>query len=167
MQWRGGSCSFSWVEDYKSLRSFCVLESSEARAAFLGPLETALVGLSEFAPQQNVGVGHLRISESFFPLFVMVGREVQQFYRHCVADKVQSQPYFYRIIQLGKRPLYHVQLFDNTVFPTPTSTGEEKKGNTLLILLSYNEELKIQCSAGALWQPVPPSLLLQPFVLVK
>lgn len=63
----GGSCSFSWIEDYRSLRRFCVLESSEARAAFPGLLETALVGLSEFAPWQNVGVGHLRISESFSP----------------------------------------------------------------------------------------------------
>lgn len=33
--------------------------------------------VSEFAPWQNVGVGHLRINESFLPpLFVMVGREV-------------------------------------------------------------------------------------------
>lgn len=69
MQWRGGSCSFSWVEDYRSRRRFCDLASLEARAELPGLLKTALVGLSEFAPWQNVGVGRLDINESVFPPF--------------------------------------------------------------------------------------------------
>lgn len=42
VQWRGGGCRFPWVEDYRSLRRFCVLG---ARGALLGLLEAALAGL--------------------------------------------------------------------------------------------------------------------------
>lgn len=59
VQWRGGSYGFSGVEDYRSLRRFCVFSAAEARAALLGLLEMALVGLARFAKVQTIVILHL------------------------------------------------------------------------------------------------------------
>lgn len=131
MQWRGGSCSFPWVEDYRSLRRFCVLA---ARRALLGLLGTALVGLVHFAEVQTTvslylcrvwAWGTWRVNESSPPPhpplpFVVVGREVESLYR----IKFILNSLFIEFDLAWKRPLQRVQLFHNTVFPTPTSRGK-------------------------------------------
>lgn len=59
VQWRGGSCGFPWVEDYRSLRRFCVFSAAEARGALLGLVEMALVDLTHFAKVQTIVSLHL------------------------------------------------------------------------------------------------------------